>query len=350
MERKLAAILAADVVGFAGRMSQDEAGTLALIERLNRDVIGMQVQANRGRVFKFMGDGILAEFSSTLEAVNCAFGIQKMMRFLKEQSKEEENFHLRIGVSLGDVVVRDNDLLGDGVNIAARLETLAEPGGVAVSAEVMSQIRGKTDLPLQDAGHQRVKNTDALIHVYMTRARKNTQDAGIFDFDVSTDPTPEISGGCICGAIRYQALMPPISKGYCHCRCCQKFTGSVMSVWAAFPAAAVQFTGNEPTYFPSSPIAERGFCPTCGSSLTYRLKRPKPAGYLVIMSGTLDHLEDYAPLAHSGVESQAPWLEILDELPRTACAEPRVLQEAWRSVGLPEPGTWGPMACPQNVL
>ena len=83
MERKLAAILAADVVGFAGRMSQDEAGTLALIERLNRGVIGMQVQANRGRVFKFMGDGILAEFSSTFEAVSCAFGIQKMMRFHK---------------------------------------------------------------------------------------------------------------------------------------------------------------------------------------------------------------------------------------------------------------------------
>ncbi len=123
-----------------------------------------------------------------------------------------------------------------------------------------------------------------------------------------------------------------------------------MSAWTAFPASAVHFLTKEPKYFASSPIAERGFCPDCGSSLTYRLKRPRPTAYLVVFTGNLDKPQEHAPAIHSGLESKMPWLDILDDLPRTTCAESRVLQEAWSSVGLPDPQTWGPGAKVPDVF
>ncbi len=346
MIRKLAAILAADVVGFAGRMARDEDGTLDRLARLRRDVIGMQVEAHRGRVFKSLGDGFLAEFSSTMEAINCAIGIQKSMARDALRSNSDDALVLRIGVSVGDVVVQGDDLLGNGVNVAARLEALADPAGIAISADVMSQIRGKIDLPLQDCGHQRVKDSDELIHVYKTKAREDGARRGIFDFDTDPLAAEIVTGGCLCGAVRYEIGVPQISTGFCHCRICQKFTGSAMSAWTAFPASGVNFVRGTPRYFASSPIAERGFCAVCGSGLTYRLLRPHVAAYLIIFTGSLDAPQGYAPAAHSGIESQMPWLDILDDLPRTRCADSRVLQEAWSSVGLPEPETWGPMAKP----
>jgi adenylate cyclase len=349
MERKLAAILATDVVGFAGLVSRDESGTLARLERLRHDVIGMQVEANRGRVFKSTGDGFLAEFSSTLEAVNCAVGIQKASALEARQSNIDELLVLRIGVSLGDVVVQGTDLLGDGVNIAARLEAMAEPGGIAVSSEVMAHIRGKIDLPLEDCGHKRLKKTDTPIHVYMTQS-KHGETGGFLDFDEAALAKTLIKGGCLCGSIRYEVNAPPISTGYCHCSICRKFTGSTMSAWTAFPASAVRFLDEEPSYFASSPIAERGFCSKCGASLTYKLVQPRETAYLVVHTSSLDEPKNYAPSVHSGIESQMPWIEILDDLPRTRSAESRVLQEAWSSVGLPDPETWGPLAKPPEVF
>ena len=127
MERKLAAIMAIDVVGFAGMVSRDETRALEQVERLKQETIGMQVGAHRGRIFKSLGDGILAEFSSTAEAVKCAIGIQKSAAVEGRGSENGEPLLLRIGVSLGDVVVQGDDLLGDGVNMAARLEAMAEP-------------------------------------------------------------------------------------------------------------------------------------------------------------------------------------------------------------------------------
>ncbi len=349
MERKLAAIMAIDVVGFAGLSSRDEVGTLAKVAQLKNDVIGMQVEANRGRLFKSLGDGFLAEFSSTIEAVNCAVGIQRLAKLEAQQSSGDDPLVLRIGVSLGDVVVEDGDLLGNGVNTAARLEAMCEPGGIAVSAEVMAQIRGKIDLPLEDVGHKRVKDTDTPMHVYMTKSRTGLS-GGFMDLDDDALKGSLITGGCLCGAIRYEISAPPISTGYCHCSICQKFTGSSMSTWTAFPASTVQFVNDKPKYFASSPIAERGFCPTCGSSMTYRLLQPKKAAYLVIFTPTLDEPKKHAPAAHSGMESKMPWIEILDDLPRTSTAESRVLQEAWSSVGLPDPDSWGPRAKPPDVF
>lgn len=349
MERRLAAIMAIDVVGFAGLTSRDEDGTLAKLSQLKNNVIGMQVEANRGRLFKSLGDGFLAEFSSTIEAVTCAVGIQRMTMLEAKRSSDDEPLLLRIGVSLGDVVVQDGDLLGNGVNAAARLEALAEPGGIAVSAEVMAQIRGKIDLPLEDAGHKRLKDTDAPLHIYMTKSQTGLK-GGFMDLDENTVHGPLITGGCLCRLIRFEISAPPISTGYCHCSMCQKFTGSSMSTWTAFPASTVQFLNEEPKYFASSPIAERGFCPTCGSSMTYRLIQPKKAAYVVMHTPTLDEPKKHAPAAHSGIESKMPWIEILDDLPRTRTAESKVLQEAWSSVGLPDWKSWGPFAKPPKVF
>lgn len=182
MDRRLAAIMAVDVVGFAGLVAQDEDGALTKVERLKTDVIAMQVEAHRGRLFKSLGDGVLAEFSSTVEAVNCAVGIQHLNVLNSQQAHEEAPLKLRIGVSIGDVVVQVDDLLGNVVNTAARLEAMAEPGGIAVSGEVMSHVRGKTDIQLEDCGHKRLKDNDAPIHVYMTRAQPGYQ-GGFMDLD-----------------------------------------------------------------------------------------------------------------------------------------------------------------------
>ncbi|MFC3615557.1 GFA family protein [Lutimaribacter marinistellae] len=341
MERKLAAILAADVVGFAGLVAQEETATLERVERLRHDVIGMQVGAHRGRVFKAMGDGFLAEFSSTLEAVRCAVAIQRTLA-LQSARGAEPQLRVRIGVSLDDVVVQGDDLLGTGVANAVRLQSMADPGGLALSAEVMSHVRGRMDLEMVDCGHKKVKETDAPLHVYKSGRSEGAASAGLFDFDPGALKALVVTGGCLCGKIRYEIDMPAISSGYCHCRFCQRFTGSAMSVWTAFPSAGLHLVKGEPRFFASSPIAERGFCPDCGAALFYRLVRPQPAAYVVVFKGSLDAPEQNAPSAHSGVESRMPWLEILDDLPRTTCAESRVLQEAWGSVGLKDPQEWGP--------
>jgi len=349
MERKLAAILAADVVGFAGLVSRDEAGTLSALDRLMEQVIRVQVEAHRGRIFKSLGDGILAEFSSTVEAVNCAIGIQKAVAIETQRSGEDGALRLRIGVSVGDVVVQGADLLGDGVNVAARLQAMADAGGIAVSAEVVAQTRGKIEIALEDDGFRKLKDSDEPVHVFKSGKSKGGS-GGLFDFDEDALSSHAIKGSCLCGAVQMEIGSPPISTGYCHCRICQKFTGSAMSTWTAFPAASVRFIDKEPTYFASSPIAERGFCATCGSSLVYRLVRPKPAAYMVIFTPSLDEPEKFAPAVHGGMESKMPWLDILDDFPRTTCAESRVLQEAWSSVGLADPTEWGAGAAPKDVI
>lgn len=349
MERKLTTIVAMDVVGFAVLVCEDEQGALERLERLKDDVIRLHVEAHRGRVFKSLGDGFLVEFSSTIEAVNCAIGVQRAIRKSMLGAGNTSTLILRIGVSFGDVVVQGDDLMGEGVNVASRLEAMAEPGGLAVSAEVMAQVRGKTDVLLEDQGFQRLKETDAPIHVYKTRS-KNVAGGGFFDFDEDALSGELITGGCRCGDIRYEIDAPSISTGYCHCSICQKFTGSAMSTWTAFPKSAVSFVTAEPTYFGSSPIAERVFCSTCGASIAYRLLQPKEAAHLALFTPSLDHPENYAPVAHSGVETKMPWLEIFDDLPRTETRDSRVLKKAWSSVCVPDSSNWGPMVKPPEVF
>ena len=152
-QRRLAAILAADVVGYSGLMGEDEEGTLARIKDLRREVIEPRVKDHEGRVFKTTGDGFLAEFSSPVEAVRCALDIQDALRSPIAQDTVKR-LQLRIGVNLGDIIIdEDGDIYGDGVNVAVRLEQLAEPGGISISGAVYDQIDGKVDQSFERPGH-----------------------------------------------------------------------------------------------------------------------------------------------------------------------------------------------------
>ena len=158
MERKLAAILAADVVGYSRLIGADETGTLDLLRGILKDVVEPTLARHRGRVVKLMGDGVLAEFASAVDAVVAAVEIQEAIPERSAHLAEDRRMALRVGVNLGDVVVDDGDIFGDGVNIAARLQEVAASGGVAISDDVYRQLRGKIDLPFQDGGERSLKN------------------------------------------------------------------------------------------------------------------------------------------------------------------------------------------------
>ena len=143
MERRLAAIMAADVVGYSRLMSADEQGTLARLQALLRERIRPLVAARKGRIVKLMGDGLLADFASVVEAVLCAVDIQKAVADWEPGLPDERRIRLRIGVNLGDIIGEGSDIYGEGVNVAARLEALAAPGGICVSGTVREHVKGK---------------------------------------------------------------------------------------------------------------------------------------------------------------------------------------------------------------
>jgi adenylate cyclase len=165
-QRRLAAILAADVVGYSRLMEADEAGTLATLKGRRRDILQPLLAKHRGRVVKVMGDGLLAEFASAVNAVQCAVDLQKGMAAANDGQPADRHVVLRIGVNLGDVMVEGGDLYGDGVNIAARLEGLADPGSVLVSQTVFDHVRGKTVLAFEDLGEQNLKNILEPVRIY----------------------------------------------------------------------------------------------------------------------------------------------------------------------------------------
>jgi TolB-like protein len=162
--RRLAAILAADVVGYSRMMGTDEAGTLARLQALRRDVIDAAMARTGGRLVKDTGDGVLAEFASAVEAVRCALDVQAQMR-----QHPDNPMQLRIGINVGDVIATGADIHGDGVNVAARLEALAEPGGILVSAPVHEYAAGKVDCRFEDIGEQDLKNIDRKVRAYRVR-------------------------------------------------------------------------------------------------------------------------------------------------------------------------------------
>ncbi len=166
MQRRLAAILAADVVGYSRLMGDDETGTLDALKSLRKDLVAPEIAKRNGRVVKLMGDGLLAEFGSVVEAVECAAAIQTGMLDRNEGIPPERQIVLRIGINLGDVIVEGSDIYGDGVNVAARLEGLAEPGGICISDTVHQNVKAKLDLAFDDLGVQQVKNIAEPIHVH----------------------------------------------------------------------------------------------------------------------------------------------------------------------------------------
>ena len=166
MERRLAAILAADVVGYSRLMEVDEAGTLAALKSRRRDVLDPLVARHQGRIFKVAGDGVLVEFASAVNAVQCAVDLQHGMAATNGDQPEVRHIVLRIGVNLGDVMVEGSDLYGDGVNIAARLETMAEPGGILVSGTAYDHIKSKVKVGFDDLGAQTLKNIAEPVRAY----------------------------------------------------------------------------------------------------------------------------------------------------------------------------------------
>jgi adenylate cyclase len=160
LQRRLAAILVADVVGYSRLIRSDEEGTLAIIRRLRREMIDPGLTAHDGRIVKAMGDGLLVEFGSVVDAVRAAAEVQRAMARRNTGVPEERRIVFRIGINLGDVVIEDDDIHGDGVNVAARLEALAEPGEICISGAVYDQVRDRLDLVFEDMGEQTVKNID----------------------------------------------------------------------------------------------------------------------------------------------------------------------------------------------
>jgi len=168
-QRRLAAILAADVVGYSRLMEQDEAGTLAALKARRNEVLVPVVAQHNGRIVKVMGDGVLVEFGSAVDAVQCAIELQKGFTEANQGVAEASRIILRIGINLGDIIVEGSDLYGDGVNVAARLEGLAQPGDIYVSASVHDQVTGKLPLEFDDLGECTLKNIAKPVRVYRAR-------------------------------------------------------------------------------------------------------------------------------------------------------------------------------------
>jgi TolB-like protein/class 3 adenylate cyclase len=169
VERRLTAILAADVAGYSRLMGQDEAGTLARLRDHRRELIDPKIAEHKGRIVKTTGDGLLVEFPSVVEAVACAVTLQVEMAERNAGTPEEQHIVFRVGVNLGDIIIDGDDIHGDGVNIAARLEAISEPGGICISGTVRDHIGDRLDLTLDDIGEQALKNIARPIRIYRVR-------------------------------------------------------------------------------------------------------------------------------------------------------------------------------------
>ena len=170
MKRRLTAILAADVVGYSRLIRADEEGTITALKALHADLIDPKITEHHGRIVKLMGDGTLAEFPSVVDAVRAAAEIQQAAAERNTNRPADKRIEFRIGVNLGDVVIDGDDIHGDGVNVAARLEALAEPGGLCISSAVHEQVRDRIKLPFQDMGEQEFKNIDRPVRVWRLAA------------------------------------------------------------------------------------------------------------------------------------------------------------------------------------
>src|SRR6476659_22534 len=166
VERRLTAILAADVAGYSRLMGADEEGTLALLKAHRRALVDLAITEHRGRIVKTTGDGILVEFSSVVDALRCAVEVQRGMATRNAEVPQDKRIEFRIGIHQCDVVIEGGDIFGDGVNVAARLENLAKPGGICVSGRVQEDAYGKVHVAFEDIGEQQLKNIGRPVRVY----------------------------------------------------------------------------------------------------------------------------------------------------------------------------------------
>ena len=166
VERRLAAILAADIAGYSRLMGANEEGTLAALRAVRRELADPRIAEHRGRIVKTTGDGLLAEFASVVDAVRCAVEVQREMIARNGSVPAERRIEFRIGINVGDIIIEDGDIFGDGVNIAARLEALAAPGGICLSAAAHDQVRDRLNIAFDDRGEQRLKNISRPVRAY----------------------------------------------------------------------------------------------------------------------------------------------------------------------------------------
>jgi adenylate cyclase len=181
VDRRLAAILSADVAGYSRLMGNDEEGTLATLKAYRRELMEPKVAEHRGRIVKTTGDGALIEFASAVDATRCAIEIQHALAERNAAIPEDRRVEFRMGINVGDVIIDDGDIYGDGVNIAARVESLASPGTICLSENAYQQIKGKLPLEVSDMGEQQLKNIAQPVRVY-----------GVRPNDDSTRPAPSL--------------------------------------------------------------------------------------------------------------------------------------------------------------
>jgi adenylate cyclase len=179
VERRLAAILAADVAGYSRLVGLDEEGTLARLRALRQNIIDPQIASHRGRIVKTTGDGLLVEFASVVDAVRCAVSVQRAVAEHENTVPEEHRIQFRVGINLGDIVVEGDDILGDGVNVAARLEGVAKPGGICIGAAAYEQVNGKVEVTFVDIGEQTLKNISRSIRAYRVMQEQLTHQSAV---------------------------------------------------------------------------------------------------------------------------------------------------------------------------
>ena len=185
VERRLAAVLAADVSGYSRLIGADEEGTLARLKAHRRELIDPKIAEHRGRIVKTTGDGMLVEFASVVDALRCATEVQTAMTERNAAVPVAHRIEFRVGIHQGDIVVENGDIFGDGVNIAARLEGLADPGGICVSARVQEDAAGKLDLAFEDIGEQQLKNIARPVRAFRIRPDRIAEAA--------TTPQPSLA-------------------------------------------------------------------------------------------------------------------------------------------------------------
>jgi adenylate cyclase len=185
VQRRLAAILAADVAGYSRLMGEDEEGTLAALKAIRRELGDPKIKEHRGRIVKTTGDGLLVEFASVVDAVRCAAEVQREMALRNASVPATRRIEFRMGINLGDTIIDEHDIYGDGVNVAARLEALAEPGGVLVSRTVRDHVRDKLGFAFEDMGEQQVKNIARPVRIHRIRL---AEEAGVPSVNPSYPP------------------------------------------------------------------------------------------------------------------------------------------------------------------
>jgi adenylate cyclase len=195
VERRLAAVLAADVVGYSRLMEVDEAGTLARLKAVRLELIDPAIAKCKGRIIKTTGDGMLVEFQSVTEALRCAVDFQQRMARRNRDMPASRSLVYRVGINLGDVIVEESDIFGDGVNVAARLESMADPGGICISAAVRDQVGDRLDVGYEDLGEQHVKNINRAIRVFRVLLNGQSPEAsnGVSGGQGAPQATPQVS-------------------------------------------------------------------------------------------------------------------------------------------------------------